>query len=130
MNCNTRKAANEATANLSDIATRWVICMGVPNVEQIGPDLCCMWHGRNSKGLVGLLQAPGTLLNEYIHNIHVIEDPATAGISSTNIRHELQQVSLLQSLLQSSMCSNCGNAAHLLVLLNVDQKPVACHQLS
>lgn len=50
------------------------------------------WHDRNSQGLDELLQKPGTLISEYKDNIHVTQDPATAGISSTQIRKELGQV--------------------------------------
>ena len=52
----------------------------------------CCWHCRNSQGLDELLQKPGTLLSEFRNNIHVTQDPATAGISSTQIRHQLAQV--------------------------------------
>ena len=61
------------------------------------------WHGRNSQGLDELLQKPGTLLGEFRNNIYVTEDPATAGISSTHIRHELGQVSI-----DPAGCRSCG----------------------
>ncbi len=53
---------------------------------------CAGWLHRNSSKLQQLLHEPGTLLHEYKDNIHVAEDPATAGISSTIIRKELGQV--------------------------------------
>ncbi len=50
------------------------------------------WSYRNSAKLHQLLQEQGNLLHEHRHNIHVAEDPATAGISSTIIRQEIGQV--------------------------------------
>ena len=47
---------------------------------------------RNSTKLDQLLHEPGNLLNDFKDNIHIAEDPATAGISSTIIRQQLRQV--------------------------------------
>ena len=57
--------------------------------------LCHCWNCRNTQGLDDLLQKPGTVLSEFRNNLHVTQDPATAGISSTHIRHELGQVILM-----------------------------------
>lgn len=60
-------------------------------VRQILNDHGVVCITRNSAKLHQLLQEQGNLLHEHRHNVHVAEDPATAGISSTIIRQEIGQ---------------------------------------
>lgn len=66
---------------------------------------------RDSTGLQQLLDKKGCLLNEYKHNIHVVLDPATSGISSTILRQQLRYVSFY--VVPSPTDIQLGSDAHV-----------------
>ncbi|KAL0029258.1 hypothetical protein WJX79_006000 [Trebouxia sp. C0005] len=72
-------------------------------VRQILNDHGVVCITRNSAKLHQLLQEQGNLLHEHRHNIHVAEDPATAGISSTIIRQEIGQGNTVKFLTANSV---------------------------